>query len=77
MNVILHFQYNFKIFLPTFLLHNFQCNFKFIFFLQNKDSLVKVLCLMIISFHSLICVQLIKSILILKQREYYTRNKKC
>jgi len=54
---------------PTFLSHNFQCNFKFVFFL---GILVKVLCLMIISFHSLICVQLAKTTLILKRREYYT-----
>jgi len=38
MNVTLHFQYNFNFFLPTllsptFLSHNFQCNFKFVFFL--------------------------------------------
>jgi len=51
---------------PTFLSHNFQCNFNFVFFL---GSLVKVLCLMIISFHSLICVQLTKTTLILKRRE--------
>jgi len=52
----------------TFLSHNFQCNFKFFFFL---DSLVKVLYLMIISFHSLIYMQLAKSTLILKRGEYY------
>jgi len=65
MNVTLRFQYNFNFFFPTlpsintptFLSHNFQCNFKFVFFL---DSLVKVLCIMIISFDSLICVQLFK-----------------
>ena len=33
MNVTLHFQYNFNFFLPTFLSHDFQCNFKFVFFL--------------------------------------------
>jgi len=52
---------------PSFLSHNFQCNFKFVFFL---GSLVKVLCLMIIAFHSLICMQLAKTILILKRRKY-------
>jgi len=73
-NVTLHFQYNFNFFLPTlpsinvltFLLHNSQCNFIFVFFL---GILVKVLCLMIISFNSLICVQLAKTTLILKRRE--------
>jgi len=75
-NVTLHFQYNFNFFLSTlpsintstFLTHNFQYNFKFVFFL---DSLVKVLCLMIISFHFLICVQLTKTTFILKRREYF------
>ena len=75
MSDVLHFQYNFNFFLPTFSLintqtflsHNFQCNFNFVFFL---GILVKVLCLMIISFHSLICVQLVKTTLILKRREY-------
>jgi len=82
MNVTLHFQYNFNFFLPTlpsintstFLLHNFQCNFKFVFFL---DSLVKVLRLMIISFHSLIYVQLAKTTLILKQKEYFFFKNLC
>ena len=84
MNVTLHFQYNFNFFLSTlpsintstFLSHNFQCNFKFVFFL---GSLVKMLCLMIISFHFLICVQLKKwneiiirhNTFILKRREYF------
>jgi len=75
MNVTFHFQYNFNFFLPTlptintltFLLHNFQYNFKFVFFL---GSLVKLLYLMIISFHSLIHVQLAKTTLILKRMKY-------
>jgi len=75
MNVTLHFQYNFNFFLPTlssmnaltFLSHNSQCNFIFVFFLS---ILVKVLCLMIISFDFLIRVQLAKTTLILKQMEY-------
>jgi len=75
MSVALYFQYNFNFFLPTlpsintqtFLSHNFQCNFNFVF---SLNILVKVLCLMIISFHSLICVQLTKATLILKRREY-------
>jgi len=69
------FQYNFNFFLPTlpsintqtFLSANFQCNFNFVFFL---GILVKMLCLMIILFNFLICVQLVKATLILKQREY-------
>ena len=79
MNVVLHFQYNFNFFLTTlpsintstFLSHNLQCNFKFVFFLS---SLVKVLCLMIISLHSLIYVQLAKTTLILKWGEYIIRR---
>ena len=75
MNVTLHFQYNFNFFLPTlpsintqtFLSHNFQCNFNFVFF---SGILVKVLCLMIISLHFLICVQLAKATIILKRMEY-------
>jgi len=75
MSVALHFQYNFNFFLPTlpsintqtFLSANFQCNFNFVFFL---GILVKMLCLMIILFNFLICVQLVKATLILKQREY-------
>jgi len=74
MKVTLHFQYNFNFSLSTlpsintstFLSHNFQCNFKFFFFL---GSLVKTLCLIIISFYSLICVQLTKTTLNLKRRE--------
>ena len=71
MSVALHFQYNFN-FLPlintqTFLSANFQYNFfNFVFFL---GILVKVLCLMIISFNFLICVQLAKATFILKRRE--------
>jgi len=79
MRVALHFQYNFNFFLPnlpsiniqTFLSPNFQCNFNFVFFL---GILVKVLCLMIISFNFLICVQLAKATLILKRREYMIRS---
>jgi len=77
MNAILHFQYNFNFFLPTlpsintstFFSLNFQCNFKFVFFILNNGSLVKVLCLMIISFHSLIYVQLTKATRNLKRRK--------
>jgi len=73
MNVTLHFQYNFFFStLPSInalilLSHNSQCNFIFVFFL---DILVKVLCLIIILFYSLICVQLTKVTLILKRMEY-------
>jgi len=56
---------------PTFISHNLQCNLS-LFFVGN---LVKVLCLMIISFHSLICVQLAKTKLILKRREYILNAK--